>query len=388
MPRVAKQIPTSQEETGRRPLPHGQREIRDPAEFLDPLTLSRKEGWRAYVEAPRPEPPDRLSTRQIRNLSPEAAEEYNERRSVWHANFGTIQTAKVKVAARQIDLFVKSNQQRWGLKPALALTGLPGLGKTELVNSFAKQFHQQRINRYGVMTSNGSERWSVCRIGMKGITGVKEFAWAFLNFYAHPERGTADNFLAQAEDLVRECETELLIVDDLHFLRGQYPRVTDLSNLFKYIADNFGLTLLFIGIGLDERAALIDDQGSYASHEMDQLLRFTTKVKFSKYELKTVAGNKDWHRLLLTIEQLLILANNRPGMLVGDLSPYLHARSGGHIGSLMTLLRLGCQYAIADGSERITKKLLDTFEIDSAAELARRQLAMKRTPRSGKPPRS
>ncbi|MGV0807934.1 AAA family ATPase [Mycolicibacterium setense] len=374
----AKQISTPQLTSGRPSTPQDQREQRDPAEFLDPLTLSRKEGWRAYVQDPRPEQPDRLSTRKIRNLSAEAADEYNERRSVWHANFGTIQTARVKEAARQIDLFVKSNQQRWGLKPALALTGLPGLGKTELVNSYAKQFHRQRISRYGEFTSSGSERWPACRIGMKGITGVKEFNWAFLNFYAHPGRGTADNFLAQAEDLVRECNTELLIVDDLHFLRGQYPKVTDLSNQFKYVADNLGVTIIFIGIGLDERAALIDDQGSYKSHEMDQLLRFTTKVNFSQYELKTIAGRKDWHQLLLTIEQLLVLANNRPGMLVGDLNSYLHDRSGGHIGSLMTLLRLGCQHAIDDGSERITKKLLDTFEIDSAAELGRRQLAMKR----------
>lgn len=380
----AKQISTPQRARGGRSAPHGQRETRDPAEFLDPLTLSRKEGWRAYVEAPQQEQPDRLSTRQIRSLSPEAAEEYNERRSVWHANFGTIQTANVKAATREIHLFVKSNQQRSRLKPALALTGLPGLGKTELVNSYAKQFHRQRISRYGEFTSSGAERWPACRIGMTGITGVKEFNWAFLNFYAHPGRGTTDNFLAQAQDLVRECNTELLIIDDLHFLRGQYPKVTHLSNQFKYIAENLGVTIIFIGIGLDERAALIDDQGSYESHEMDQLLWFTKKVKFSKYETKSVAGKKDWHHLLLTIEQLLVLANNRPGMLVGDLSSYLHDRSDGHIGSLMTLLRLGCQYAIEDGSERITKKLLDTFEIDSAAELGRRQLATKRRTASAK----
>jgi hypothetical protein len=90
---------------------------------------------------------------------------------------------------------------------------------------------------------------------------------------------------------------------------------------------------------------------------------------------------KDWHHLLLTIEQRLVLANNRPGMLVEDLSGYLHDRSTGHIGSLMTLLRLGCVYAIDNGSERITKRLLDTIEIDSAAELGRQQLGMKRPPK-------
>lgn len=348
-------------------------EDRDPAEYLDRMTLGRKEGWQAFVEAPKPQQPDRLSVREIRKLSDEAVEEYNDRRVIWHANFGTISTAKVSDATKQIRLFVQCNRQTTGLKPALALTGLPGLGKTELVKSFAKKLHQEQIRRYGRTTASGAERLPVCRIGMTGLTGVKEFNWAFLNFYAHPGIGSAGQFLAQAEDLVRECETQLLIIDDLHFLRNQYPHVADLSNQFKHIADNFHVTMIFVGIGLNQRAALLDSGGAYEDHAMDQLLRMTTPVRMSPYVL-----GSDWHHLLLTIEQRLVLANNRPGMLVDDLSGYLHDRSTGHIGSLMTLLRLGCVYAIDNGSERITKRLLDTFEIDSAAELGRQQLGIKR----------
>lgn len=360
----------------------GSSEGRDPALYLDRLTRSRKEGWQEYVEASRPESPERLTVRQIHALSPEAFAEYNQRRAYWHANFGMIQTDEVTNVTRQISLFVESNCQRYGLKPALALSGLPGLGKTEVVNSYAKAFHRDRIHRYGEVTESGSERLPVCRVGMTGITGVKEFVRAVLNFYAHPARGTTGIFFDQVQDLIMECGTELMLIDDLHFLRGRYPAVTDLSNQFKYMADNFGVTMLFVGIGLNQRAALLDDDGSYQDHAMDQLLRLAKPVTMVEYTLKPAARQKDWLNLLLTLEQLLVLARSRPGMLI-ELSDYLHARSGGHIGSLMTLLRLGCQYAIDTGSERITKSLLDTFKIDSAAELGRRQLMGKRCNNGG-----
>lgn len=182
-------------------------EGRDPALYLDRLTRSRKEGWQEYVEASRPESPDRLTVRQIHALSPEALAGYNQRRAYWHANFGMIQTDEVRNVTRQISLFVESNCQRYGLKPALALSGLPGLGKTEVVNSYAKAFHRDRIHRYGEVTESGSERLPVCRVGMTGITGVKEFVRAVLNFYAHPARGTTGIFFDQVQDLIMECGT-------------------------------------------------------------------------------------------------------------------------------------------------------------------------------------
>lgn len=342
---------------------------RDPADYLDHLTLGCKEGWAAYVHAPPPEPPERMTLCALHKLSSDATDEYNERRDVWHANIGTIHTAKVDAAIRQLRLFVRSNRQRYGLKPALALTGFPGLGKTELVNAFAKSFHLEQIRRYGPTTASGSERWPVCRVGMTGLTGVKEFNWAFLNFYAHPGAGTTTQFRVQAQELVRECETRVLIIDDLHFLQNRYPTVADLSNQFKHIADNFHLTMIFVGIGLNQRSALLDSTGDYKSRETDQLLRMTAPVRLTRY-----TRTKDWQNLLLTIEQRLVLAKNSPGMLVEDLSDYLLRRSTGHIGSLMTLLRLGCVYAIDNGTERITKRLLDTIDIDSAADLARKQL--------------
>lgn len=50
------------------------------------------------------------------------------------------------------------------------------------------------------------------------------------------------------------------------------------------------------------------------------------------------------------------------------LAPYLHQRTGGRIGSLSRLIRQAAITAICDGSERITKPLLDTVTLDHLAE--------------------
>ena len=76
-------------------------------------------------------------------------------------------------------------------------------------------------------------------------------------------------------------------------------------------------------------------------------------------------------QLLLTIERFVVLAEKRPGMRADELPDYLFARSTGHIGSLMTLINRGCHRAVREGSERLSKKLLDRVPIDIAAEQAR-----------------
>jgi hypothetical protein len=59
--------------------------------------------------------------------------------------------------------------------------------------------------------------------------------------------------------------------------------------------------------------------------------------------------------------------HHRPGTLT-TLDGYLHQRTGGMIGSLSHLIRGAAIEAILDGSESITKRLLDAVELDHAAQ--------------------
>lgn len=79
-----------------------------------------------------------------------------------------------------------------------------------------------------------------------------------------------------------------------------------------------------------------------------------------------------WQSLIVTLEDALRLHRHQPGTLT-VLDRYLHQRTGGMIGSLSRLIRGAAIEAILDGGEQITKKLLDTIDIDHAAETAARE---------------
>ncbi|GAB5007822.1 MULTISPECIES: AAA family ATPase [Mycobacterium avium complex (MAC)] len=353
---------------------------------LDNMTLSRKEGWRAYVEAPKRKRPEALSRAQIRHLSEAAADIYSQQRADWHNNIGPLKTPQLAALHEDLwDIMDGSTQDGNHAKGAVALDGYPGLGKTWAVEAFAKDFHCREVRRHGDFTRAGNERWPVCRIGMRGNTSMKDFNAALCDFYAHPDRsrrGTTEEFGKRALDLVLSCETRLLIIDDLHFLHWQRSGGVEISNHFKYIANEFPLTLLSIGIGLGDRGLLMEDLhcnidgAGYKDIVLEQTTRRTTMLEMLPYHVDTEQGRRQWRTLLATIEERLVLGSKRPGMLAVDLSDYLFIRSTGHIGSLMELIRRGCAKAIRTGAEALSQKLFDTIKIDSAAEKARQELAV------------
>ena len=79
-----------------------------------------------------------------------------------------------------------------------------------------------------------------------------------------------------------------------------------------------------------------------------------------------------WSGLIAALEYSLRLHRHVPGTLPG-LDLYLHQRTGGSIGSLLRLIRSAAIQAILDGSERITTQMLESIDLDVAAETARRE---------------
>jgi len=66
-------------------------------------TLSTRHGWEAFVNAPPRQRPDLLSAAQIRKLTERARAEYEERRSVWHANIGPLRTPQMRAVHEHLD---------------------------------------------------------------------------------------------------------------------------------------------------------------------------------------------------------------------------------------------------------------------------------------------
>lgn len=329
---------------------------------LDNLTLTRKEGFAAFTEAREAPAPPTLTMADLKALDPQALEHHNDVRRRFLANLRPIKTMQAReLSADLADIFDAGvHQPSWQAKGMAAIDAFPGLGKTTVGLSFAKKVHNTLIGQYGRFTEAGHERWPVIRVGMMGDTRVKDFNWAMLEFFAHAGRnsGSANSFLSRALDCAVSCESRLLLVDDLQFLQFRSRRGTELANQFKTIANEFPLMILFIGHDLEGKG-LYDDP---------QLARRITPLGLQAFSIEHEPGREQWRRFLLSLEQRLVLASKYPGMLADDLSDQLYARCSGHIGSLMSLIRLGCLRAMRTGEERLTENVLAQVKLDRAAQ--------------------
>jgi len=332
---------------------------------LDNLTLTRKEGFAAFAEAPKRVPPEPLTKAGLEQLGEQALAEHNKRRRSWHTNLRPVRTDQVELLHEDLNDIFDSCLDQGGheAKGAAALDAFPGLGKTTAVLAFARDIHNRLITEHGRFTAAGHERWPVCRVGMTGTTGMKDFNWAMLEYFAHAGRhtGTANAFARRALDCVLSCETRLLVIDDLQFLQFRSKSGTELSNHFKAIANDFPVMLLFIGHDLRKKGLYQDPQ----------LERRTTELGIKPFTIDDEAGREQWRRLLLSLEKRLVLAEKYPGMLADDLSDILWARSTGHISSLVTLIRRSCHRAIRTGDECLTEEVLSQVKLDAAAERLR-----------------
>ncbi len=96
-------------------------------------SLTTKEGWRAFVDRPPCLRPEALTPARLATLGEDARWEYDQARRDWHANFGTIVTPQLQAARMELELRVATNRQRGDqVRPATALDGLPGVGKTTI----------------------------------------------------------------------------------------------------------------------------------------------------------------------------------------------------------------------------------------------------------------
>ena len=122
-----------------------------------------------------------------------------------------------------------------------------------------------------------------------------------------------------------------MIVDDAHFINLRRKDGLEVSNHFKWLANEFPVTFLFVGVGLQERGLMSEGLTSVDA-AMAQTARRWTRLGVDAFEIHTEQGRHAWRRLLLAIEQCLVLANADRGMVADELSDYLYARSSGRIG--------------------------------------------------------
>jgi AAA domain len=336
-------------------------------------SLSLKEGWFDSVEAPpRPQPPIK-SMDELKAMRKSQRARYEEQRAVWHANLGPLRTPQMSALHDDLWEIVEANRQDGDkVKGAAVLDAYPGRGKTTAAVEFGREFHRRQIELYGPTTRNGHQRIPVVYVGLTANTTMWSLNSMLCRYYAHPgaERGNAFQLADRAAECVHSCATRLVIVDDVHFLDPRRRDGKEVANHFKWLANQFPVTFLFVGVEIRERG-LLNEGMAPGDAARAQTARRWTPFDLPRFEIRTTEGKQAWRRLLLAIEQRLVLSRKYHGMVATDLANYLFARSSGNFASLMTLIVRGCHRAIRTGEERLTPHLLDRVKTDEAAEVAR-----------------
>jgi hypothetical protein len=335
--------------------------------------LTTKEAWVERVRSPERVTPPQLMADQRSSLELIDQRRYDAARKVHHANLGPFLTPQMKRILNDLDEIVDANRQDGDkIRTSAVIDALPGLGKTTVVTRFATNFHREETELYGERTIRGHERIPVAYISLTASTTMRTFNSMLCTFYGHPgaQSGNAQNLADRATSCVRECETRVIVIDDVHFLDMSRRNDREVANHFKWLATQFPVTFIFVGVGLEQRRLL--SEGLILSDVgLSQTARRWTRFELDPFELKTGHGQKTWRKLLLAIERDIRLTNTWEGMLADDLSDYLFARSTGYFVSLMSLISRGSLRAIRTGDEKLTKELLDGIANDAASQAAR-----------------
>ena len=254
--------------------------------------LASKNGWHNFVHAPPRAHLQLLDRQQMDALSEEEVEDYNEARMVWNANLPTVKTAQLNRSFAVIDQVMASNRRDSDrLRGSVVIDAAPALGKTTIATRYAKQFHRKVIRRQGSETTDGHQRIPVAFIPLDAGITLKGLNQKILAYYGHPgASGASTSRLgALAVDCVRSCETQMVIIDDLHFIDFRHRHGREVSNHLKGLANEMAVTFVYVGVRLAEKQffdeGLNDGDAVYA-----QTARRATRTQVSPFNLQSPAG--------------------------------------------------------------------------------------------------
>lgn len=344
---------------------------------LQSLSIGTKEGWAKIANAAPTPRPRLLSATQLKKMSSAELTAYNKSRRVWHANMGVLRTPQLKALHEHLWDAVDANEHNGDkAKPPVAVEGDSNVGKSTAVQLFAKEFHRREIAENGDRTAAGNERWPVARVTLTGNPTIRDLNASLLHYFAHPgiQRGNAGDLGRRALGLFIACDVRLLIVDDLHFLRWESADGSKVSNQLKYLATEFPITLLLVGVGLTELGLYRRDR-TFGKAVLGPAARRIIRGRIDPFDARTAQGRREFRTVVRAVEHNLVLSNHQAGTLSQTLNDYLHDRTTGYMGSLVNFIIRGCARAIRTGAEALTEELLDQVQIDVAAETARKQTA-------------
>jgi hypothetical protein len=335
----------------------------------EPLTT--KEGWRRFVDR-QPIVPEGHNPATLELLSEDERDAIEEARRAYHADLPLANTPTIQKVIATARLLVQLNRNQVSARRGLIVSGASGTGKTTALTQLGRT-HERHIRR---RHPSDKYRLPVIYVTVPPAATARMLAVEFARFLGLTFTGRAN--ITDIVDAV--CHTaartraELVLVDELHNLNLATRSGAEVSDQLKYFAERLPATFVYAGID-------VEAQGLFAGVRGRQIAGRFTVIPAAPFAYGTSEQREQWRALIATMESTLRLHRHKTGSLVA-LDEYLYRRSGGMIGSLSQLIRGAAILAIEDGSEQITRPLLDIVPVDHAAARAAERAAVDRSRRA------
>lgn len=146
-------------------------------------------------------------------------------------------------------------------------------------------------------------------------------------------------------------------VDEIHNMNLATTLGEDMSDHLKNLTENLAATFVYAGIN-------VESAGLFTGIRGQQIMARCVMTRTGK-----IPNGQQWRTTVATMENALRLHNHPPGSLLAH-ATYLHQRTGGLISSLSHIIRVAAICAVDDGSEHLTRDLLDLIVVDQYTEAA------------------
>ena len=309
-------------------------------------------GWRRFTGS-APASFDLLPGGQWQALSGGQRGRYDEARISYHSELVVVATSTVREVTRQGRLLTMLNRREISARRGLIVSGQPATGKSTALKQLGRTHELMVRDRHP-----GTGRIPVVYVTTPPKGSPRKLAMEFARFLGLPpvRRGQNTTDIADAVcQVLIDARTDLVLVDEIHNLNLATSAGEDMSDHLKYFTEHLPATFAYAGVDVERSGLFTGVRGR-------QIAGRCVLISTGPFPLQA-----EWSSLLATLDAALRLHRHRPGTLP-RLGKYLHQRTGGMIGSLSHLVRAAALVAILDGTEQITRTLLDGIPVDHAAQ--------------------
>jgi hypothetical protein len=313
--------------------------------------LTTLEGWRQFT-TDASTPTELLPTGEWECLTADDRHCYNEHRLDHHTRLAVVATSTLRQVVHTGRRLTLLNRHAISARRGLILSGPAGTGKTTAVTQLGKTHEAIDHRRHP-----GSDRIPVVYATVPPAATPRMLAVEFARFLGIPvtSRANLTDVIEAVCGILTDARTSVVCVDEIHNLALATRNGADVSDTLKYFSERIPATFVYAGINVER-------EGLFSGTRGQQIAGRFTLIRTVPFPYA-----EEWKGLVATVEDALRLHHHPPGTLQG-LDHYLHQRTGGMIGSLSHLIRGAAIEAILDGTEKITRKLLDAVDLDHAAQ--------------------